>query len=316
MNILEKEIIATLAFFNTFEKALTVEELFENLYRENLTSANRSEEELMNALKSLEAGSIIETSEREEGIAIRLKGTATKDRTEYNKKLIAKTNRWSWVFKLCPFLELVGVCNTLGFNAAKEGSDIDLFIVTGGGRLFTGRTFVTLITHMLGLRRHGNKIKERFCLSFMVDAADQDVHRLAFEEDVYFTYWLKNLRIVYARNTDSIEDLAANNKYWVSQYLHNPNFNTEKVRQGKFVISKMIEFLLTGIIGNSIEKSLRTWQLKRARRKASELPDLSGTVLTETTLKFHDIDKRRAIHTKWQKDKQSSHSKDHEFSTF
>lgn len=299
MNILEKEIVATLAFFNTFEKALTIEELFENLYREGSVSESRDEKQIIDALKTLENNNTIEISKREKGIAIRLKGFKTEDRSVYNEKLLAKTNRWSWIFKLCPFLELVGVCNTLGFNAAKEGSDIDLFIVTSQGRLFTGRTFVTLLTHILGLRRHGNKIKERFCLSFMVDSSDQNVHRLAFEEDIYFTYWLKNLRIIYARSTESIEDLASNNKYWVSQYLHNPNFNTEKVRFGKSFISKIIERSLSGRIGGFIENNLRRWQLKRARRKASELTDLSGTVITETTLKFHNIDKRRSIHTNW-----------------
>lgn len=300
MNTLEKEIIATLVFFNSFEKALTVEELFENLYRENPMSEKRIEEQIITALKSLEQRGLIDASQTQGRLSVKLKGAQTIDRSRYNEKLMSKVHRWAWIFKLCPFLELVGVCNTLGFNAAKEGSDIDLFVVTSGGRLFLGRTFLTLMTQTLGLRRHGHKVSERFCLSFLVDASDQAVYKLALKEDIYFTYWLKNLRIVYARNPDAVEDFAGNNKYWVSKYLHHPNFSTEEVRSGKFLLSRMVEFVLGGFIGNIFEKFLRRWQLSRARKKAGELPDLTGTILTETILKFHNIDRRREIHEKWE----------------
>lgn len=298
-NKLENEIVATLAFFNTFEKALTVEELFENLYRENPMSETKTEEQIISALQSLEARGLVDSSQTENGVAMKLTGEQTVDRTKYNRKLMSKVHRWSWIFKLCPFLELVGVCNTLGFNAAKEGSDIDLFIVTTQKRLFLGRTFVTLLTHICGLRRHGQQISERFCLSFLVDASDQAVHKLAFENDIYFTYWLKNLRIVYARSSESIEDFSGNNKYWVSKYLHHPNPNTEEVREGKKIVARFVERLLQGRIGDFAENLLRNWQLNRARRKAALLPDLTGTVLSDTILKFHNIDRRREINEKW-----------------
>lgn len=308
MEILEKEIIATLAFFNSFEKALTVEELFENLYRENPTSSVNGEGEIISSLKSMERRGLIEALQAKGRIAIKLAGTKAVDNTAYNEKLMAKVLRWAWIFKLCPFLELVGVCNTLGFNAAKEGSDIDLFVVTSGGRLFLGRTFLTLMTQALGLRRHGLKVSERFCLSFLVDASDQAVYKLALKEDIYFTYWLKNLRIVYARNPDTVEDFAGNNKYWVSKYLHHPNFSTEEVKHGKYTLARMAEFVLGGFMGNIFEKFLRRWQLSRARKKASELPDLTGTILTETVLKFHNTDRRREIHDKWRMAKQAHHT--------
>lgn len=308
MKTLEKEIIATLGFFSTFEKALTIEELFENLYRENPMSEIHSMSEMISSLKSLEQKELIEALQARGRIAIKLAGTKATDNTVYNEKLMAKALRWAWIFKLCPFLELVGVCNTLGFNAAKEGSDIDLFIVTSDGRLFLGRTFITLITQALGLRRHGRKISERFCLSFLVDASDQAVYKLALKEDIYFTYWLKNLRIVYARNPDTIEDFASNNKYWVSKYLHHPNFSTEEVKHGKYTLARIAEFTLGGFMGNFFEKFLRRWQLARARKKAGELPDLTGTILTETILKFHNTDRRREIHDKWRMAKQAHHT--------
>ena len=296
MKTLEKEIIATLAFFNSFEKALTVEEVFENLYRQDTLSEKPTISAIQNSLESLKEKGQITSKDAK----IHLKGVGTLDRSQSNQKLIDKTLRWAWIFKLCPFIDLVAVCNTLGFNAAKKGSDIDLFIVTSSGKLFTGRTFITLLTQIFGLRRHGKKIKERFCLSFLVDKSSEDVFKLANKEAVYFTYWLKNLRVMYARNSEAVEDLAASNKYWVSQYLHHPKFNTEEIKEGKNIIGKFIEFLLNGGTGEMIENRLKTWQLKRAKGKAAELQDLSGTVLSETILKFHDIDRRSEIHRRWE----------------
>lgn len=301
MQVLEKEIVSTLAFFNQFEKALTIEELFENLYKENPLREKPTDKQLREALSNLEERKQIEAHTTNTGIAIHLKGKKIADRTEYNEQLIDKVHRWSWLFKLCPFIELVAVCNTLGFNAAKKGSDIDLFIVTSNKRLFTGRTFITTLTQMFGLRRHGKKIAERFCLSFLVDKKSEDVFKLAFEDDIYFTYWLKNLRLVYARNDHAIQDLMGSNKYWVSQYLHHPNFNTENVKKGKNIFGRFTEFLLGGGLGNLIENNLKKWQLERARTKAQELPDTSGTILSETILKFHNVDKRKEIHANWKR---------------
>jgi len=305
MNILEKEIIATLAFFNSFEKALTVEEIFENLYKEHPLRQKPTQAELQKALKNLEAKKIIEPNKDSRGIKVQLKNHHTVDRTKYNNTLMNKTRRWSWIFTLCPFIELVAVCNTLGFDAAKKGSDIDLFIITTKGRLFTGRSFITLLTQLCGIRRHGDKVSERFCLSFLIDEQAKDIHRLAFNEDIYFTYWLKNLKVIYSRDSESIQGFSDINKYWVSQYLHHPHFNTADTRYGKNVIGKLLELLLKGKIGTFIENNLKKWQLTRARTKAKELPDLSGTILTDTILKFHNIDMRHSIHHKWKRTQRS-----------
>ena len=47
----------------------------------------------------------------------------------------------------------------------KPGSDIDLLIIVEPKFLWLGRTVVTFYFQLLGTRRHGKKIADRFCLN-------------------------------------------------------------------------------------------------------------------------------------------------------
>ncbi len=69
---------------------------------------------------------------------------------------------------LVPFLQLFAVCNTFGYGVAKEDSDIDVFVVALHRRLWTVRFLLTVMLHVLRLRRHGSRIAKRICLSFFV----------------------------------------------------------------------------------------------------------------------------------------------------
>ncbi len=277
-----------------------MEEIFENLYNLNPLEEKPSREQFESALTELEKNGLVKGKQIGNRLALHLDGTEISDNSEYNQKLLKKVERWAWIFKTCPFIEIAAVCNNLSFGGAKRGSDIDLFIVAGEGRLFTGRIFITALTQVLGLRRHGKKISERFCLSFLVDKGAADVYRLAHENDIYFTYWLKNLQITYARNDASVQDLIDSNKYWLSKFLHHPNLKEENISNGKNIVAKAFEFMLSGRAGDFIENKLKSWQLKRAASKAENLSDTSGTVITEKILKFHDIDRRKVIQRRWE----------------
>ncbi|MBI2634689.1 hypothetical protein HYW82_03420 [Candidatus Peregrinibacteria bacterium] len=112
---------------------------------------------------------------------------------ELEKKLWKRVWRYCRFLRFVPFLRMVAVCNNLAFGRVRAASDIDLFIVAREGHLFTVRIFVTAILHIFGVRRHGEKIAGRFCLSFFVDDSALDLSTIAIEKDIYLAYWVKNL---------------------------------------------------------------------------------------------------------------------------
>lgn len=209
------------------------------------------------------------------------------------KQLWRKVDRWKWLFHLIPWLRCVCICNNLSFGNVTEKSDIDLFIIAGKNRLFLVRAFLTVLFHLLALRRHGTKIAGRFCLSFF---ASEDV--LNFEalqkipkNDLYFAFWMQSLKPVYDEGT--FRPFIEQNHSWLKEYFPN------QYRLESFpVASEQKENKETGIkdrIMNHIERFTADYQLKRAEAKRERLPSPDGTILQRTLLKFHDVDRRKEI---------------------
>lgn len=81
---------------------------------------------------------------------------------------IKKLRRIVWLFHFVPYVRMIGVTGRLAMKNAGEESDWDLLVVIKSGKIWTGRTLVTLVAHLLGKRRHGNKIRDRICLNYYV----------------------------------------------------------------------------------------------------------------------------------------------------
>jgi predicted nucleotidyltransferase len=57
------------------------------------------------------------------------------------------------LFQFFPQIQMVALCNSRAMGEADENSDIDLFIITKKGNLWTARFLVTFVTSFLGVRR-------------------------------------------------------------------------------------------------------------------------------------------------------------------
>jgi hypothetical protein len=118
--------------------------------------------------------------------------------------LLERARKFCAPLKHCPGVARVWVCNSLSMNAADKDSDIDLFIEATPGRIWTARVFSTLYFQILGIRRYGNKVKGRFCLSFFATSG-ADFSKIAIEDDVYLYEWVRRL-VMVAQRTDGTEN--------------------------------------------------------------------------------------------------------------
>jgi len=180
----------------------------------------------------------------------------------------------------------------------KPGSDIDLFIVAKKGRLFTSRLWITLLTSLFGVRRHGAKTHKRFCLSFFVEEGHEDLSSIAIEDDIYLARWVKTLEPI-AGDYDSYKSFINKNKAWSEPLIGHLDLQQSMFAKRR-LWHKIIQFVLS-IPTLPFEKSLKAWQLKRSRLKAAHLNDKSGTIINDHQLKFHDKDKRKEIREEWRK---------------
>lgn len=210
----------------------------------------------------------------------------------------ARAHRFRWLFQICPHLSWVGVCNSLPMKNLKPGSDIDLFVVTKPGRLFTARLWLTILTSLLGVRRHGSKVEKRFCLSFFVEEGHEGLEDIALEQDIYLARWVATLRPI-AGDAKSYEQFLEKNRNWARALVGEltPHWEHHKSPNPFQALLKALLSLPT----LPFEEQLRSWQMKRALEKAQHLSDRRGTLITAHRLKFHDTDRRAEYRELWLK---------------
>jgi hypothetical protein len=223
---------------------------------------------------------------------------------EIENKLWDKARKYIKILEIVPFVRMVSVCNNLAFGLADEKSDIDLFIITKSKRLFLVRTFVTLVFNFLGVRRHGNKIHQRFCLSFFVDDSVLDLSKVAIDNDIYLAYWIKS-QVPFINDGVSMQLLKDNE--WAKKHFEDENDFYIRSNEILPIYKKhnfwkrFFEFIFSGFLGNITEKLLKKWQIKRASNKAKLVHENSGIVISDHMLKFHNVDRREYFKDLWTK---------------
>ncbi len=307
---LKESAYATLAYFDLFDYPLTIQEI-----ERYLLWSNASRNELWTFLNN-------DAGVQRHGNYYFLKGRREILDTRREREVVA-TGYWQKVKKFLPLLQMipyvrmVAVCNTLAFNNPTKESDIDLFVVVKRGRLFLARTFATILFTILGVRRHGRKIAGRFCLSFYVTEDALNIEGVKRgPDDIYLPYWLLTLKPVYGEAV--YEELLRQNT-WIQKYfprsveLENgaEDDGNDSAAADSSRVLKNRPFLrgIAGLqekiydkkLGDKLEAWIAGKQMARHQRNFRELGPDASVVVSDSMLKFHNIDRRREFAEKFQK---------------
>lgn len=173
-NQLNKNILATIVYYDGLNYPLTVFEVWKYLIRTDYYVENKQplETTLAEVAKNLHERTLKEYIESYNGFYF-LKGQKhlIEKRLANNKTSVGKLNRLVRISKwlrFVPFVRMIGVTGALAMKNAKVKSDLDLLVVLRSGKIWTGRTFVTFLLHIFKKRRHNKKIADRVCLNFFV----------------------------------------------------------------------------------------------------------------------------------------------------
>lgn len=180
-------------------------------------------------------------------------------RSEGEERLIRRAEKFCRILVKFPGIRRIRVCNSLSMNAADGDSDIDLFVETAPGMIWTGRVMTTLFFSVLGARRYGRYVKGRFCLSFFA-AEGADLGKVAIEDDAYLYEWAR--RLVSVDGKDS---------------------RTASGRERPSPFARAVENLLKALF------------LRKTLREYERLGKPWGIVISDEFLKFHPEDRRIEI---------------------
>lgn len=190
-----------------------------------------------------------------------------------------------------PWVRMVAICNSLAHSFTNEESDIDLFIVTQRGRIWSTRLILTGILSIIRLRPDEAK-RDPICLSFFAaeDALDLSSMKIG-AEDPYLAMWLESLTPVLDRD-DILTKLHATNR-WIRPSLprSQPIERTSAYRLASSASLPDFPFL---------ESFAERLQRARFPAKLRAMMNMDTRVIvTDSVLKFHDNDRRQAILEAW-----------------
>lgn len=190
---LEKAIYRTLVYFAYFQFPLT----FRELYTWLLAPERSYTEEEVNTC--IETSSWLSDKTSRFGVYIslttcRMWVNAREDRYIDAQRKQKKAQRFAAFLMMLPGVVGVAICNSLAWHATHAEGDIDFFVLTKPGRIWSVRLLATLPLRFLGMRP-GEGAKDPFCLSFFVDETACDLLMVREgDEDWYLAYWVMSLQ--------------------------------------------------------------------------------------------------------------------------
>ncbi len=167
---IEKNIVETIAYYNELNYPLTVFEIWKHLtVLGSQKTKNQTLADIINALESEETLKYIE--EFRGFYFLQGRKELAERRIGRNKTAIYKMKslrRIAWFLRFIPYVRMIAVTGRLAMKNTDKGSDWDLFIAIKNGKIWTGRTLITIFLQLIGKRRHGKHIKDRICLNYFV----------------------------------------------------------------------------------------------------------------------------------------------------
>lgn len=299
-NDLKVSIYKTIIYFDLFNYPLTAYELWQYLpSKSDFITCKKALEELEKEKKIIRKTSFYYLKNRDKNLKHRNK------RYHFSNRKIEIAQKMVRLFSFLPWVKFVALSNLIGRHNLRDGSDIDLFIITSKNRIWISRFFCAGIMKLLNKRPNKKTKRDKICLSFYVDQENLNLEKLALEggKDFYFYYWLAGLYPLYDRGgyhyylikeNQWIEKYLPNIELFLSNQSYSPNLNLSK---GKNIVSNF-----NRAIFDYIEKVSANIQKRIMPKNLKEIANLdSRVVIKKGVLKLYLIDRRKEFEEKYQK---------------
>lgn len=292
---MEKVIVRTIAFFDLFDFPITSWEIWNLGIWEN---KNIKLTEIIESLEKLISQRSIEKEEcyyflkgRKQSVDIR------KNRYNYYQRKIKRLKIVTKIFFLLPWIKFIALGNNIGPNNLKDGSDIDVFVISSEKRIWLSRLYCAGLMKLAGMRPKQGDERDKICLNFYLDETKMDLNKFALnknEFDIYLMYWLAFLRPIEDR--DRIYEKLIYSNDWLVNYLSNWQPYSSVISKKKLNLVNLMPSKFIDIL----EMWSRKWQEKRLPRVLQEIKNKdTRVVVNDSVLKLHSKDRREDYYNKW-----------------
>ncbi len=204
----------------------------------------------------------------------------------YDKKWLKFLKR-AKLFKFIPFIDFVFGAGSLALGNVQLNSDFDVLIGARHGRIFSARFFCVAVFGLFGLARmrldHGGSSRDKVCFNHFVT---QNAYKLS---PPYTNSWkelYKNLVPIYGES-EQINYFWKTNSEWMG--VRKEWGDDLRYVDKSSLPKKILENLLSGVVGDVCEAGLKYVQIKKIERSltASKLGYKPRIVYNNNELEFH-----------------------------
>lgn len=183
-----------------------------------------------------------------------------------------------WWLKWIPTIQLVGVTGGLAMSNADQKDDIDVFIVTRRGTLWTSRILATIVVGLLGRRRKPGAlhVTDKICLNMFMSEEALTIPKN--EQDLFAAHEVLQMVPLWTRDGAYHTFLYQNR--WVEEFL--PNAWAQKRKEFREKSLEKKDVLLFSLL-ETPARIFQLWYMKR--RRTTEL-------VSDSELRFHPRDAR------------------------
>ena len=212
---LAKNIVATITYYDVLDYPLTSFEVWRHLIVQN-SACEEGGWTLAEIVNCLQGDSLKKYITHKNGFYA-LYGRDSlidqrKDREIISLNKMKKLRRIISILRISPFVRMICVTGRLAYRNCEEESDLDVLVAYKNGHIWTGRFFLTIFAHFLGVRRHGEKTTDRICLNYHIttDALAVPTRDLFAAHEYSFIFPLFD-------HKNYFEDFCAKNM-WIKDY--------------------------------------------------------------------------------------------------
>lgn len=297
----ERSILSVITYFDLFSYPLTDWEVWKWMTPENGQAPTYADVRLLltssaylrERLRSLEG--LYYLRGRSENV------TTRKDRYLTAEQKYKKVLRAVNVFRCLPFIRTIAVCNSLAYSNTREDGDLDVFVITEPGKVWTVRLFTAGLAKLFGWRPKEAHSRDAVCLSFFLAADQLDLSSYLLQpDDRYMQFWLDQLVPVYG-DASVLDALREQNAWWQRVMPHAYGVVPARRRTVRDVwwsrvVRSVLALFHIGAWGRLLEQRYRTMQLNVLPQTLALMANKdSRVVIGDHVLKFHENDRRGAI---------------------
>lgn len=277
--MMEKAILKTLVYADIFDYPLKAWEIQKWLIKKEI-HLHKLEGVLHRLVKQDKIGKYKEfyfLPARKGLVNLRLK------RRDFSSFYLQQAVIIGWVFKLVPFVKLVGISGNLAMENSQKYDDIDFFVITAKNRVWISRFLMLGILTILRKRRYPHQNSKqavgRICLNLIID----EDHLAQNKKDLFTAHEVLQMRVLWERKGIYKRFLEQNE--WVFGYLPNWKGDKKEATDNKKEIE--MNYLIKLVI------DILEHLAQRIQKRIMRTPK-GDEMITEQALYFHPRDYRKS----------------------